>query len=508
MHENEKEFGIKDFYYLSTRGRSEKVSSSAAIVKGIADDGGLYVPSYVPEIDKPYTELIKMHYRELAFYIIEKFLPDFSKEELKDFVCKAYDSKFDTPQIAPLVKVGDFNFLELHHGATAAFKDMALSLLPYLLVAALKKSGEKKEIVILTATSGDTGKAALESFSNVRGTKIIVFYPDKGVSLVQKQQMITQEGNNTFVCAIKGNFDDAQTSVKKIFSDKEFINYLTDKGYMVSSANSINIGRLIPQVVYYIHAYLRLIENNEIEDGQYINIVVPTGNFGNILAAYYAMNMGLPVQRFLCASNENNILYDFINTGVYDSRRELKLTISPSMDILISSNLERLIFDLCKRDSNKLTELFNELSTKGVFSIDDEMKEKLNIFWGGVATEKQTLEAIKHAFEEYGYLMDTHTAVGYHVYKDYREITMDRTKTVIVSTASPFKFPQSVLKAISPNYKGYENYNEFYMLEKLSEITKHKIPAPLRGLADKKILHNNYCDTGNMKDFILKSLGL
>ncbi|MBM3699754.1 MAG: threonine synthase [Actinobacteria bacterium] len=509
MQKQENHLNLHNLYYSSTRNNSEKITASQAIVNGIAGDGGLYVPSFIPELDRPLDELIRMDYRQLACYILGKFLPDFTGQELKSCVDKAYDEKFDTAEVAPLVKVENLYFLELYHGATAAFKDMALSLLPHLLTAALKKTGIEKEIVILTATSGDTGKAALESFSGVAGTKIIVFYPNKGVSLIQERQMVTQEGSNTYVCAIEGNFDDAQTGVKNIFCDRDFNALIDRAGYIFSSANSINIGRLIPQVVYYINAYLRLLERGEISEGQYINIAVPTGNFGNILAAYYAKKMGLAVQRFLCASNENNVLYDFINTGVYDKKRELKLTMSPSMDILISSNLERLLYDLCNKDSYRLAGLYNDLKKTGRFSISDEMKEQISDFWGGFATEGQTLEAIAQAYGKYGYLMDTHTAVGYYVYNDYAENTSDRTKAVIAATASPFKFPGAVLKAICPeSAQQYKNLDEISMLKKLSEVSGIEVPKPLKDIADKKIIHKNLCGIGQMKDFVKSALNI
>ena len=499
---------MSDILYTSTRSDNEKITSAQAIIKGIAPDGGLYVPERIPAIDLPFSELVKMDYRQLSLYIMSKFLTDFTHEELDFCISHAYDKKFDNAQIAPLVKVGRMFFLELYHGATAAFKDMALSVLPYLLTTALKKSGIKKEIVILTATSGDTGKAALESFSDVAGTKVIVFYPDGKVSPIQQRQMTTQEGRNTFVCAIEGNFDDAQTGVKNIFSDKDFNELAEKMNYQFSSANSINIGRLIPQVAYYVHAYLRLMQAGEIVEGEEINVVVPTGNFGNILAAYYAKEMGLPIRRFICASNENNVLYDFINTGVYNKNRKLKLTASPSMDILVSSNLERLIYDLCERDSSKLTGLFESLSKTGTFSIDESMMDKLVSFWGGYATEAQTFESIGQAYRDHKYLIDTHSAVGYFVYKDYFESTGDRTKTVIVSTASPFKFPGSVLKAINGDFLANESLDEFEMLSKLSEITGIKIPKSLEGIGEKQILHDSVCSIGDMKQFIARVLGL
>lgn len=496
-------------FYRSTRGSSKEVSSAEAIISGIADDGGLFVPSFIPEFNLISTpEYIGFGYRDLAENILSKFLTDYSSDEIKYCVDKAYDEKFDSSDIAPLVKAGDAFFLELYHGATAAFKDMALSLLPHLLTKAALKMDLKKKIVILTATSGDTGKAALESFSNVEGVKIIVYYPSRGVSLIQERQMVTQQGENTFVCAVNGNFDDAQAGVKKIFNDAEFIKFLDSKNYVFSSANSINIGRLIPQIVYYVYAYFRLVEAGEIEAGQVINILIPTGNFGNILAAYYAKKMGLPVQRLICASNSNNILYDFINTGIYNKKRALKLTMSPSMDILISSNLERLIFDICNCDPAYLKKLYEDLRKDGLFEINDEMKERMADFWAGYATEEETLEAIKKSYYENNYLIDTHTAVGFHVYNDYREITNDKVKTIIASTASPFKFPFSVLKAIDKNFDKYKNSDEFVLLERLSEITGLEIPKPLQDIGSRPVIHKNFCEVSEMKDFIIQSLEL
>ncbi len=494
--------------YTSTRSSSERVLSSEAIVRGIAEGGGLYVPEKIPIIDRPFRKLTGMDYRELSLYILEKFLTDFSPGEIKYCIDMAYDEKFDTPEIAPLKKVGDMFFLELYHGATCAFKDMALSVLPHLLKLAAKKTGIEKEIVILTATSGDTGKAALESFSDVEGTKIIVFYPDSGVSLIQERQMTTQEGKNTYVCSIEGNFDDAQNGVKKIFNDSDFKRLCSEKNFMFSSANSINVGRLLPQIVYYVSSYLRLIDLGEISEGEKINVVVPTGNFGNILAAYYAKCMGLPVKKFICASNENNVLYDFINTGVYNRLRELKLTISPSMDILISSNLERLIYDLCDKDSTRLTQLFDELAGKGSFTISSDMQQRLEDFWGGFATDVQTISAIREAYSRYNYLIDTHTAVGYFVYRCYLEETKDSTKTVIAATASPFKFPSSVVEAIADGSKSFEGLNEFELLDRLSEITGFAIPSPLKDIGKREILHKNSCRIDDMEDFVAKILGI
>jgi len=496
---------MENLYYKSTRSEKERILSSEAIVNGIAGDGGLYVPESLPSIDLLFSKLLKMSYKELAYFIIRKFLTDFTGDELRFCIEKAYDEKFDTPEIAPIVKKDDIFFLELYHGATAAFKDMALSILPYLLTAAVKKIGIEKEIVILTATSGDTGKAALESFSDVKGTKIIVFYPNKGVSLIQERQMATQTGKNTFVVAIEGNFDDAQTGVKNIFSDKAFNELINKNNYMFSSANSINIGRLIPQIVYYIYAYLRMIEMGEVRQEQKINITVPTGNFGNILASYYSRGMGLPVNRFICASNENNVLYDFITTGVYDRMRQLKLTLSPSMDILISSNLERLIYDICDKDSLQLVEFIKNLENSGAFKITEDMRTKLADFRGDFATDEQTIESIRDVYQNLGYLIDTHTAVAYFVYRKYLAKTQDKTKTILASTASPFKFPHSVMKAIQgKDFKN--NLDEFQLLDRLSTLTGLPVPKPLKDIGNKKILHNSFCRKEEMKDVVAEIL--
>ena len=492
---------MENLYYKSTRSEKERILSCQAIVNGIAGDGGLYVPESLPAIDLPFSKLLKMSFKELAYFIIRKFLTDFTEDELRFCIEKAYDEKFDTPEIAPLVKKDDVFFLELYHGATAAFKDMALSILPYLLTAAVKKIGIEKEIVILTATSGDTGKAALESFSNVKGTKIIVFYPNKGVSLIQERQMVTQAGKNTFVVAIEGNFDDAQTGVKNIFNDKAFNELINKNNYMFSSANSINIGRLIPQIVYYIYSYLRMIEMGEVREEQKINITVPTGNFGNILASYYSRGMGLPVNKFICASNENNVLYDFITTGVYDRMRQLKLTLSPSMDILISSNLERLIYDICDKDSLQLVKFIGSLENTGTFKITEGMRSKLMDFWSDFATDEQTIKSIRDVYQNHGYLIDTHTAVAYFVYKKYLVKTQDKTKTILASTASPFKFPHSVMKAIQG--EGFKNnLDEFQLLDRLSTLTGLPVPKPLKDIGNKKILHNRFCKKEEMKDVV------
>ena len=496
---------MNDLYYKSTRSNKEKILSSQAIVNGIAGDGGLYIPSSFPKIDKPFLQLKEMDYRQLAFYIMKKYLTDFDDKELKSCIDSAYDAKFDSPLIAPLAKVGEVFFLELYHGPTLAFKDMALSILPYLLKASVSKLNIGKDIVILTATSGDTGKAALEGFANVDGTKIIVFYPKEGVSKIQERQMTTQEGNNTYVIAIEGNFDDAQTGVKRIFNNKEFNRILNNNGYMFSSANSINIGRLIPQIVYYIYAYVKLLKLGEISSGEKINVVVPTGNFGNILSSYYAKKMGLPINKFICASNENNVLYDFINTGIYNKQRELKVTSSPSMDILISSNLERLLYDLSDNDASMVNGLIGELNKSGRYKINSRMKNKLGDFYGEFTTDSETIETIREVFKNFNYLIDTHTAVGYDVYKKYIKATGDKTKTVIASTASAFKFPESIIGAIDSKFRVSD---KFALIERMAEITNKTIPKGIKDIGRRKILHNTVCKQEQMKSVISEILGL
>jgi threonine synthase len=496
---------MSDVYYRSTRGVDSPLSSSRAIVKGIASDGGLYVPDAIPRIDLSLDSLLKMDYKDLALYIISMFFTDFKEEELKYCIKKAYDHKFDDPGIAPLVEKGGAFFLELFHGPTLAFKDIALAVLPHLLKIAAAKNNIEKEIVILTATSGDTGKAALEGFADVEGTKIIVFFPKDGVSKIQERHMTTQRGSNTYVVTIEGNFDDAQRGVKEIFSDAAFNRILNNNGYIFSSANSINIGRLIPQVVYYVNAYLTLIRTGKIEKEEIINIVVPTGNFGNILAAYYSKKIGLPVGRLICASNENNVLYDFINSGIYDKRRKLIVTSSPSMDILVSSNLERLLYDISDGDSNILNDLIDSLNKKGEFEITTGMKNKMTDFYGGFATDKETFETIKYLFSNFDYLIDTHTAVGYNVYRKYVEKSGDKAKTVISSTASPFKFPGSVARAIDAKYTGMD---EFSLIKVISKISGLKVPPALKDLERREILHKTVCRTDQMRDVISDILGI
>lgn len=490
--------------YKSTRS-SQTATASQAILKGLADDGGLFVPMTIPALDKSVEELSKMTYQEVAYEVMSKFFTDFTEEELKNCIAKAYDSKFDTKEIAPIVKEDNAYYLELFHGATIAFKDMALSILPHLLTTSAKKNHVKNEIVILTATSGDTGKAALAGFADVENTRIVVFYPKGGVSPIQEKQMVTQKGDNTFVVGIKGNFDQAQSGVKAIFGDKELAKEMDEKGFQFSSANSINIGRLIPQVVYYVYAYAQLVAKNEIKNGDKINVVVPTGNFGNILAAFYAKNMGLPIAKLICASNDNKVLFDFFRTGTYDKNREFILTNSPSMDILISSNLERLIYRTAGNDDEKNSEFMRELTEDGKYTITDEMKENLKDFYGNYATEKETAAFIKELYEKTGYIIDTHTAVAADVYKKYREETGDNTPSVIASTASPFKFTRSVMNAIDEKY---DSMGDFELVDELSKIGKVKVPAAIEEIRNAETRHNTVCEVGKMKDTVRIFLGI
>ena len=491
--------------YKSTRDAEKTVTASQAILKGLADDGGLFVPVSIPKLPVSLGELKEMTYQEIAYTVMKEFLTDFTEEELKSCIAKAYDSKFDTEEIAPLAKVEDAYYLELFHGATIAFKDMALSILPHLLTTSAKKNQVKNEIVILTATSGDTGKAALAGFADVEGTKIIVFYPKNGVSRVQELQMVTQKGDNTSVVAIHGNFDNAQSGVKAMFENKELEKELNEAGYQFSSANSINIGRLVPQVVYYVYAYAKLLQNEEIAEDEEINVVVPTGNFGNILAAYYAKNMGIPIAKLICASNENKVLYDFFQTGTYDRNREFVLTTSPSMDILISSNLERLIYKISGEDARKDTDLMTELKTKGSYAITGEMKANLADFAAGYATEGQVAKTIHDIYEDTGYVMDTHTAVAATVYKAYREDSKDDRKTVIASTASPYKFAGSVMSAIDPKYKGQD---DFKLIEELQKVSGTELPNAIKEIMNAEIRHNTECDVDQMEQTVKNILGV
>lgn len=493
--------------YKSTRGGLFDITSSEAIRIGIAPDGGLFVPNERVSIDLNFIEsLVNVTYRERAEKILSFFLTDFSKEELSECVAKAYGENFSVPEIAPLVRLHEhLHMLELWHGPTCAFKDMALQILPHFMVKAIEKTGEKAEIVILVATSGDTGKAALEGFADVDGTHIVVFYPNGGVSEVQRLQMVTQTGMNTNAVAVNGNFDDTQTGVKRIFNDEKICEALGTKGYRFSSANSINWGRLVPQIVYYISAYADLLKDKSIIPGEKINFVVPTGNFGNILAAWYAMNMGLPVNRLICASNENNVLTDFIINGTYDRRREFHKTMSPSMDILISSNLERLLYELSGSDSNLIKSYMRDLTEKGFYSVNNSIREQVqNVFWAGFSNDSETVACIRSVYQDYGYVLDTHTAVAMDVYDKYVIYTGDLSPTVIVSTASPFKFNQSVAKALFGEET--EGLNEFELLNLLSEKTGWKIPKGLRDLDKKEILHKTVCDKDKMGEVVMKLL--
>ena len=495
-----------DLLYSSTRNGEEKVTASKAILKGLADDGGLFVPESIPKLDVTIEELAKMSYQETAYAVMKLFFTDFTEEELKNCINKAYDSKFDTEEIAPLVEADGAYYLELFHGATIAFKDMALSILPHLLTTAAKKNQVNNEIVILTATSGDTGKAALAGFADVEGTKIVVFYPKDGVSPIQKQQMVTQKGDNTYVVGINGNFDQAQTGVKKMFSDKELAKELDAAGYQFSSANSINIGRFIPQITYYVYAYAKLYANGKIAKDEKINIVVPTGNFGNILSAFYAKNMGLPFAKLICASNENKVLYDFFETGKYDKNREFILTSSPSMDILISSNLERLIYWAAGNDAKKNVEFMTALTKEGVYEITPQMQEKLKDFYGNYASEEETAEAIRTLYEKTGYILDTHTAVASSVYGKYKAETKDdQTTTVIASTASPFKFSRSVMDAIDPKYDTME---EFELIDELSKIGNVKIPNAIEEIRNAPVRHKATCEVDEMPRVVKEFLGM
>ena len=492
-------------FYKSTRDDSVKVTASQAILKGLAPDGGLFVPDSIPSFDKSLEELSKMSYKEVAYEVMKLMLDDFTEEELKACIDKAYDEKFDTDVIAPLVKADGAYYLELFHGATIAFKDMALSILPHLLITSAKKNDVHNEIVILTATSGDTGKAALAGFADVKGTRIIVFYPKNGVSPIQEKQMVTQKGDNTYVIGIKGNFDDAQTGVKKIFGDKELEKEMAEAGFQFSSANSINIGRLVPQIVYYVYAYTRLLADGEIKAGDKINAVVPTGNFGNILAAFYAKNMGLPINKLICASNENKVLYDFFTTGEYDRNREFVLTTSPSMDILISSNLERLIYRIAGNSAKKNSELMESLKNTGKYEITPEMKAQLSDFYGNYATEAEDAATIKKLYEDTGYVIDTHTAVAATVYEKYKKETGDDTVTVIASTASPYKFTRSVMDAIDSKY---DSMTDFELVDELSKISNVAVPQAIEDIRTAPVLHDTVCEVNEMSSSVKKILGI
>ncbi|MGL4773277.1 MAG: threonine synthase [Clostridium sp.] len=482
--------------FMSTRGLESNVLSADAIIRGIAKDGGLYVPGEFPNLFETLKDNIELSYEELAVKIIGEYFTDFSKEDLEEAINLAYNNRFK-------VETHE-EFLELFHGPTCAFKDAALLFLPQIMKKAKKLKSLEDEIVILTATSGDTGKAALEGFSKVKGFKVVVYYPKDGVSPIQEKQMVSQEGDNVLVVGIDGNFDDAQRGVKIIFGDEDYKNTLKEKGIALSSANSINIGRLVPQIVYYFYGYFDLVKKGQIKLGEKINVVVPTGNFGNILAAFYGKKMGLPVDKLICASNENKVLTDFFLTGIYDRRRELKLTESPSMDILVSSNLERLLFEACNRDGNVVDQLMKELNEEGVYNINFNMREFLNQFYGAYATEEEVKENIKDVFKEKGYLIDTHTAVGNVVWGKYKKSTGDDKKVLIAATASPFKFPRSICNSLEINV---DNVDDFKVLNVLSEETKNEIPKSLSELEGKDVLHNVKCKVSEMRNVLEEFLG-
>ena len=491
--------------YKSTRGKEQAVTASMAILKGLSEDGGLFVPERIPQLDVPMDKLAQMTYQETAYEVMSRFLTDFTEEELKNCISKAYDSKFDTEKIAPLHEACGAYFLELFHGATIAFKDMALSILPHLMTTAAKKNHVKNEIVILTATSGDTGKAAMAGFADVPGTKIIVFYPKHGVSPIQEKQMVTQKGANTYVVGITGNFDDAQTAVKKMFNDHEMAAELDQAGFQFSSANSINIGRLVPQIVYYVYAYATLVRDGKIKDGQEINVVVPTGNFGNILAAYYAKQMGLPIHKLICASNENRVLYDFFRTGTYDRKRDFILTTSPSMDILISSNLERLIYRLTGENAEKCAKLMKSLSEGGEYTITEEMKAQLGDFYGNFCSEEETANTISEIYKDSNYVIDTHTAVAAGVYKKYVSETDDHLPTVIASTASPYKFTRSVMDALGEDHK---DLDDFGLVDALSALSKVPVPRAVEEIRTAPVLHDKVVDAVDMPAAVKEILNI
>ncbi len=490
--------------YVSTRDKSIKVTAAKAIAQGISVEGGLFVPDTFTELSNAdFETLKKLDYKGRAKYILKDFLNDFTEQEVDYCVNGAYTGSFDNEQPAPIALLGDkANILELWHGPTCAFKDLALQLLPYLLTTSAKKVNDGKKTVILVATSGDTGKAALEGFKDVPDTEIIVFYPSDGVSPMQKLQMDSQKGENVHVCAIKGNFDDAQTGVKKIFTDNSVKEKLAENNMLFSSANSINWGRLAPQIVYYVSAYCDLLERGEnMADG--FNIVVPTGNFGNILAAYYAKKMGVPVNKLICASNVNKVLTDFINSGTYDRNRDFHTTISPSMDILISSNLERMLFELSGNNDKEIAELQKNLSENGSFTVSSEIKSKMNeLFWGGYCDDNNTLGTISKYFGEYGYLCVTHTAVALNVYEQYIEATGDDRVTVIASTASPYKFANSVLSAVSDK----KGESEFDTVKVLSSETSTEIPLPIKALENAEVRFKEIREKNDMLSAVYSAL--
>ncbi len=490
--------------YVSTRAKNNVVESAQAIVKGLSEDGGLFVPSEFPAITK--EELLAMgdmEYSDRAAVVLSKYLTDFTLDELKEYTAKAY-ARFYDDDPCPLVAIDEKTYiLELWHGPTCAFKDMALTLLPHLMVASRKKIGETGKTLILVATSGDTGKAALEGFKDVEGCEIIVFYPSEGVSDMQKLQMQTQAGDNVYVCAIKGNFDDAQSAVKVIFNDDNVKAQLLEKGYKLSSANSINWGRLVPQIAYYVSSYVDLLSSGELNYGDKINFCVPSGNFGNILAGYYAMRMGIPIGKLICASNKNKVLTEFFESGKYDINREFYKTMSPSMDILISSNLERLLFEISGRDDKAVSELMNNLKTNGYYTLDfDTFKKNASNFEGGFSEEDMTMDTIEEFYDENDYLLDTHTAVAVGVYNEYSRQSGDNTPTVIVSTASPYKFPQDVYNALTGQYIE----DSIKAADMLEEYTGYEIPEPLQNLQSREVRFKDVIEKDQIKQAVLNAI--
>jgi threonine synthase len=488
--------------YRSTRGERQELTSADAVIRGLASDRGLYVPEEIPALPFAIKDMLEQPYTAFAEKVIGAFFDDYTQEEIHSCVQNAYTNTFEAKEIVPVVHAGDAWFLELYHGRTAAFKDMALSILPYLLTTAVKKQHDDHKICILTATSGDTGKAAMAGFADVPGTEIIVFYPNNGVSQVQEQQMRTQEGKNVHVFSIEGNFDDAQTGVKTIFQDPDFAAELDTKGIRLSSANSINIGRLVPQIAYYVYGYAQLVKQGAVKDGDPVNITVPTGNFGNILAAYYAKQMGIPVKKLICASNQNRVLTDFLTTGVYNANRDFYQTNSPSMDILVSSNLERLLYHLSNDDSSEIASLMQSLDKDRKYEIPSSMKDKLSLFSAGSADMKETDAAIGEMYKKNHYLMDTHTAVAYYVYEQYRRETGDETPTLIASTASPYKFADSVAASIGlPKAE-----NSFRCIDEVAEETGVPVPASFKGLESRPILHDQVIKVSEMKNAVADAL--
>lgn len=490
--------------YQSTRNQANQVTASQAILQGLATDGGLFTPLSLPKLDLDWAQLQTASYQEVARLVLSAFLDDFTADELDHCIQSAYDDKFDTPVIAPVVDLDGQYHLELFHGSTIAFKDMALSILPYLMTTAAKKQGVTDKIVILTATSGDTGKAAMAGFADVPGTEIIVFYPKDGVSKVQELQMTTQEGKNTHVVAIDGNFDDAQTSVKEMFNDTDLRQRLAAKGLQFSSANSMNIGRLVPQIVYYVYAYAQLVKAGKIVAGDALNITVPTGNFGNILAAYYAKEIGLPVGKLICASNDNKVLTDFFATKTYDKKRAFKVTTSPSMDILVSSNLERLIFHLVGNDAEKTATLMTALQTEGQYQLEDYDADLFALFAGGFATEEETAAEINRLYQATAYIQDPHTAVASAVYQAYRKETGDATPTVIASTASPYKFPVVAVEAVT----GQAGLSDFEALERLRDLSGVALPSAVAGLETAPVRHHTVVAVAEMQAAVEEYLGV